>query len=306
MSWNRGSLGATRLNRRHSHWPAPPPVSPCSWVFARSAARARTAAPGSCSVRSCLSSVLRVSWRAGGRASSLTPGRAVSRSRLRASPARGERRSSSATSPASASGIWGSARTAPPSTTSSFTSGQGASSRCSAQGGSSRAARTGPPWTPGDNDSKGTSPGSLAEARRVQSAARPAGLDVRYSGGMNSQPNDPRVFMAAERTFLAWVRTGLALMGFGFVVARFGLFLSELASVGAVRHQGQGFSLPIGIALIGLGIVVIVTAAIRHHRLVRSINEGRTPPGIGVRFGLAVAALLALIGLAMAVYLAMI
>ncbi len=121
---------------------------------------------------------------------------------------------------------------------------------------------------------------------------------------MNSQPTDPRVFMAAERTFLAWIRTGLALMGFGFVVARFGLFLSELASVGAVRHQGQGFSLPIGIALIGLGIVVIVTAAFRHHRLVRSINDGRPGPGVGVRFGLAVAALLALIGVAMAVYLA--
>lgn len=73
---------------------------------------------------------------------------------------------------------------------------------------------------------------------------------------MNSQPTDPRVFMAAERTFLAWIRTGLALMGFGFVVARFGLFLSELASVGAVRHQGQGFSLPIGIALIGLAMAV--------------------------------------------------
>lgn len=121
---------------------------------------------------------------------------------------------------------------------------------------------------------------------------------------MNSQPTDPRVFMAAERTFLAWIRTGLALMGFGFVVARFGLFLSELASVGAVRHQSQGFSLPIGIALIGLGIVVIVTAAVRHHRLVRSINVGRPGAGVGVRFGLAVAALLALIGVAMAVYLA--
>src|ERR1035441_183963 len=39
---------------------------------------------------------------------------------------------------------------------------------------------------------------------------------------------DPRVYLAAERTFLAWIRTGLALMGFGFVVARFGLFLREI------------------------------------------------------------------------------
>ena len=121
---------------------------------------------------------------------------------------------------------------------------------------------------------------------------------------MNSQPTDPRVFMAAERTFLAWIRTGLALMGFGFVVARFGLFLSELASVGPVRHQGQGFSLPIGIALIGLGIVVIVTAAIRHRGHVRTIEAGAEAPRFGVGFGLAIAGFLALIGIAMAVYLA--
>ena len=34
---------------------------------------------------------------------------------------------------------------------------------------------------------------------------------------------DPRIYLAAERTFLAWVRTSLALMGFGFLIARFGL-----------------------------------------------------------------------------------
>ena len=112
--------------------------------------------------------------------------------------------------------------------------------------------------------------------------------------------------MAAERTFLAWIRTGIALMGFGFVVARFGLFLRELASNNepANPQHHATFSLPVGILLIALGIVVNVVAAIRHRRCVRALDRGEFRPAFGACFALSLAGLLALIGLAVAVYLA--
>ena len=117
--------------------------------------------------------------------------------------------------------------------------------------------------------------------------------------------SDPRIYMAAERTFLAWIRTGIALMGFGFVVARFGLFLREIAaSQTPVKLPHAGFSLPAGILLIALGIIVNVVAAIRHHRIVRAIDRGQFRQTFGSTFGLWLAGLLAAIGLAVAVYLA--
>jgi len=115
---------------------------------------------------------------------------------------------------------------------------------------------------------------------------------------------DPNVYMAAERTFLAWVRTGIALMGFGFVVARFGLFLSELAATDiVVKAPSTGFSLPVGVLLISLGILVLVVSAIRYRRWLRAIDRGQFRLAFGTAFSFTVVGALALIGLAVAIYL---
>jgi len=115
---------------------------------------------------------------------------------------------------------------------------------------------------------------------------------------------DPRVYLAAERTFLAWIRTGLALMAFGFVVARFGLFLRELAAAsGGSAVAASGYSLPLGTALVLIGVGVTVSASLHHVRLIGRINRGADTAGRPSLLGVVVALLLAAAGLAMAVYL---
>jgi len=115
---------------------------------------------------------------------------------------------------------------------------------------------------------------------------------------------DSRIYMAAERTFLAWIRTGIALMGFGFVVARFGLFMRELALTGAYQQTANpSFSLPIGIGLIGFGMVVNIVSVVRHRRYIAAIDRNEFRSAFGSTFAIWVALLLALSGLAMTIYL---
>jgi len=111
-------------------------------------------------------------------------------------------------------------------------------------------------------------------------------------------------YLAAERTLLAWVRTGLALMGFGFVVARFGLFLQQLAAVEHTRsEQSYGLSLWFGTALITAGVIVNLSSAWRHIRMVRGLDHGDSACARSVMQAVAIAVFLGMVGIAMAVYL---
>lgn len=118
-----------------------------------------------------------------------------------------------------------------------------------------------------------------------------------------SLPEDPRIRFAAERTLLAWLRTGLALMGFGFVVARFGLFLHELALARQTPASSHGWSQGIGTALVALGVVMTLFAALEHWQTIGRLNRGESYVAPRWSFGLLVAALLASIGVGMVAYL---
>jgi len=111
-------------------------------------------------------------------------------------------------------------------------------------------------------------------------------------------------YLAAERRLLAWIRTGLALMGFGFVVARFGLFLQELQiAQHTLPARSYGLSLWFGTALIAVGVIVNILAGWHHARLVRELDRGETAHSRLSTQAVAIAFFLALVGLAMAIYL---
>jgi uncharacterized protein (DUF302 family)/uncharacterized membrane protein YidH (DUF202 family) len=116
------------------------------------------------------------------------------------------------------------------------------------------------------------------------------------------ESRDPRVYLAFERTFLAWIRTGLALMALGFVVARFGLFLRTLeASHGAATPaQLSTLSVPLGVGLVLLGVVVNVASAWLHTQSIRALDRGTLHMGQPSRLGVALALILAAVGLAIA------
>ena len=123
---------------------------------------------------------------------------------------------------------------------------------------------------------------------------------------MNSPASrDPRAsdYLASERTFLAWIRTCIAVIGLGFVVAKFSVWMRELSV--RVNPQAKlpstGLSLPIGVAMMGLGSILAVLSAWHYHMINEAIERGDVRPNRWLVVTLAAG--VALMGMAMIVYL---
>ena len=87
-------------------------------------------------------------------------------------------------------------------------------------------------------------------------------------------------------------------------MARFGIFLQELqVAQHALSPPSYGLSLWFGTALIAIGVIVNVFAGWHHARLVRELDRGETTHSRSSTQAIAIAFFLALVGLAMAIYL---
>ena len=110
--------------------------------------------------------------------------------------------------------------------------------------------------------------------------------------------------LANQRTFLAWIRTGLATITFGFVVERFGLLLRELGlkNVSAASTTTIHYSAIIGVALVILGVITMIIALVSFLQIRRSIDQETFRPHAA--FEIVLTVLASLIGLLLAIYLA--
>ena len=116
---------------------------------------------------------------------------------------------------------------------------------------------------------------------------------------------------ANESTFLAWLRTGIAVIAFGFVIEKFNLFVLTIASTAEInaarRSQLERLSGPLGgyegLALILIGVIVVIIAAVRFARTRRLLDDQEMHSASNSRFELVLTAVLALAVAGFSVYL---
>ena len=112
------------------------------------------------------------------------------------------------------------------------------------------------------------------------------------------------VYFSAERTLMSWVRAALGMMALGFVIDRFGLVLRQTTPVTASAHFQRVSSFWGGSILVLVGGLMALVATIRYWQFARGYyRDNSTRPGHGIMMGVVFAAILAVLGFAIAGFL---
>jgi putative membrane protein len=101
-----------------------------------------------------------------------------------------------------------------------------------------------------------------------------------------------RTRLGVERTLMAWVRTSLSMISFGFTIYK---FLQDMRKLETSRLSDRG-PRNFGLALVGLGTVVLIVASIQYWRRMRDLR-GLSLGGKKFPLALFVAIAIALLGL---------
>lgn len=112
-----------------------------------------------------------------------------------------------------------------------------------------------------------------------------------------SNLDDPRVLFAAERTLMAWSRTAAGLMAFGFVVDRTTLLVGE-------EGGRAGVAFGIALAFILLGVALSALSIVQYRKSVAALRPIEIPPGYWVNLSVYANAVIGVLGLLLAAYLA--
>ena len=113
-----------------------------------------------------------------------------------------------------------------------------------------------------------------------------------------NDPADPRVLFAAERTLLAWSRTAAGYMAIGFLIDRSSLVVAQ-------ESASRSWALAIGMGFVLLGVVLSGLSVIQYRRALASLRPADIPAGYWVNLSVCVTAVVGLLGVVLASYLAL-
>lgn len=84
-----------------------------------------------------------------------------------------------------------------------------------------------------------------------------------------------RTIVAEDRTLMAWIRTSISMIGFGFSIYKFFQYLRESEHI--VLKTRPHAARNLGLALVALGTLTLIVAAIQHRGFLNRIGarEGK-------------------------------